>query len=69
MRNNHANQRVARDVAEDRGQFDSGYCSRARDLRAENARRVAAAQARKAETGLVWLARDVMSTPYAEVRA
>lgn len=73
MRNNHANQRVAREIAENRDQFGGGYDARAREIRAENARRAQAALARKpANDGdrmSVEFMRSIMSTPYAEVRS
>lgn len=69
MRNNHANQRVAREIAESRDQFDSGYDARAREIRAENARRAAAAlrAPAKRERDLTWLDTATRSVPAYEV--
>ena len=67
MRTTHATQRVAREIAEDRGQFDSGYDARAREIRAENARRANAVARIGESKPLAWLMRDVSSTDYATV--
>lgn len=69
MRNNHANQRVAREIAENRDQFGGGYDARAREIRAENARRAAAVTRIGEAKPLAWLMRDVCSTPWAETRS
>lgn len=70
MRNSHHAQREARELAE---RHDTGYSASARKLREENARRAAAALARKpANDGdrmSVEFMRSIMSTPYAETRS
>lgn len=66
---NRYQQRAARELAE---RHDTGSDARMRELRAENARRAAAALRATPERegrDLTWLARDVFSTPYAEVRS
>ncbi len=62
MKVTKANQNIAREYAE---RHDTGFSQSARDLRAENARRAAAAL--KREPSREWLMRDVCSTPYAQV--
>lgn len=68
MRITNQNQREAREFA---ARHDGGFDQRARDLRAENARRAAAAVTpiASAKRDLTWLMHDVCSTPYAEVRS
>jgi hypothetical protein len=68
MKANNANQRVARDLAETRE--SGGFDQRARDLRAENAKRAAAATRKLAEgPNLEWLDRATRSVPAYEVQA
>ena len=62
MRATRANQREMREF---QARHDGGFSQSARDLRAENARRAAAALA--SEPSREWLMRDVCSTPYATV--
>lgn len=67
MQATRQNQREMREYA---NRHDTGFNQQARDLRAENARRAAAAlKATPAREGrdLEWLMRDVCSTPYAQV--
>lgn len=64
MKPTNANQREMREF---QARHDTGFSQSARDLRAENARRAAAAM--RAEPSREWLMRDVCSTPYAEVRS
>lgn len=69
MRVTNANQRAMREFS---ARHDSGFDQRARELRAENARRAAAASRGRDEVGeardLAFM-RSIMSTPYAEVRS
>lgn len=64
MRTTNANQREAREL---QARHDTGFSQTARDIRAENARRAAAALATTPDRE--WLMRDVCSTPYATVIA
>lgn len=68
MKATRHNQAAARAYAE---RHDTGFSQSARDLRAENARRAAAASGklRTVERDYTWLMHDVMSTPYATVRS
>lgn len=53
-----------REMREFQARHDSGFDQRAREIRAENARRAARAAGGPDRE---WLMRDVCSTPYAEV--
>ena len=68
MKATRQNQARARRFAE---RHDTGFSQSARDLRAENERRAAAAtgRLRVVETDYTWLMHDVCSTPYAETRS
>lgn len=66
MRATNANQHAMREYAE---RHDTGYDARARELRAENARRAAAVSRIGEAKPLAWLMRDVCSTPWAETRS
>jgi hypothetical protein len=65
MKATNANQKIARRMA---ARHDTGSCAKSRELREENARRVAAANKPKGRA-YTWLMHDVSSTPYAEYRA
>lgn len=69
MKANNANQRVAREMAETRE--SGGYDQRAREIRAENARRAARALAKSPEFGpdREWLDRATRSVAAYEVLA
>ena len=67
MKATNANQRLARELAE---RHDTGYDARARELRAENARRAKAATVtRIGDRNLEWLDRATRSVPAYEVLA
>ena len=69
MRATHANQREMREFS---ARHDGGFDQRARELRAENARRAAAAlRAKPAREGedLTWLDAETRSVPAYEVLA
>jgi hypothetical protein len=68
MKATRHNQARARRYAE---RHDGGFDQRAREIRAENERRAAAAtgRLRVVETDYTWLMQDVCSTPYAVTRS